>query len=517
MLLEKDLKSEKARELYRTYFWFMKTPKTAAEEKPAKNETTIQAMPLQKEKPAEAKTAPALKTDVFSEPKKVEEPKEAPVQAEREVKEVPAPVKAEAEPKETPKVEVVKPLVEIVKATPLMLPAFKRGDNILKEGLDYFAATVIMDKEVTPVVEEAHNCLIALVGVPGGLSTLIVGKSGNSKSLIMDKEFELMPGYVPLNSGSKKGIIDLVDEINNAGAVYVHELQEAIAIDQLIKEALKHFSENKEWRYTRNGDIIVFKKGIRVGSTGAYENIKMQGMDVEVLSRYIILKTKEGDDKYEAICEDDDKRDAEDKKDRRFSKARFERLKSHIEAVSKDNLTSTKNPFAIYFGEEYLPITQKSIRYRKIFKSLINCYALFDKPNRVAKEENKLIINLADLYLAHNTYYKTYCEILESLASRSFEAISKNLPKVDAEKEKEKYEHDIALIKEKASKDVNWQGVWNSGYEIMKRNNPSLLEEWVSLQTRGKDVVVYDPILDKDVFLCDSIPGGQNDAENRAA
>jgi hypothetical protein len=236
----------------------------------------------------------------------------------------------------------------------------------------------------------------------------------------------------------------------------------------------------------------------------------MSTMDVELLARFIQLETRDDDDKNDGICSSQDQSYAKKTGVRYFSQKRFDNLKAHFNSVVKDEETEFEHPFAICFGQEYLPNTRKSIHYRTLYYSLIEAFAKFDKPNRVQVSEDTILISMLDMYLAYTTYHQTYCNILESLETRSFGAIStfltKKKDKVKLAKEKEKYEDDMRKIADKRGKmmDKNeWQRLWNSAYEHVKSMHPDKLDEWVDSQSKDGKVIVYDPVLRRDVYLCD--------------
>lgn len=385
---------------------------------------------------------------------------------------------------------------------------YRKGDNIFSEVIDYFESGAVGKKEVKPVLEERANCILSLVAMLSRISVIIEGKSRSGKSLIMDKCLELLPSYVSLISGSEKSFIDRIDEINAAGAVYIHEFQETVFGNDYLTAAVKHLSEGKDWVYKRSGEELSALSGRTiVCSTGADENKKVQKTDVELLARFIRLRTRDDEEKNTRICEQQDLLDAGLSKKSSFSEKRLEALKSHVSSIINGS-SCFENPFAVYFGKEYLPATQKSVHYRTLYSSLIKSFARFDSPNRIFKEEKTQLVNLGDVYLAYAMYHKTYCDVLENLASKSFEALSKNTAtsEIDLAREKEKCEKEIAMIKEKRDKPLNWQELWNNGYDLVKQNCPEILDEWVNSQSKNDKVVVYDPVERRDVYLCDTMP-----------
>ena len=505
MLLEKDLKSEKARELYRTYFWFMKTPKTAAEEKPAKNETTIQAMPLQKEKPAEAKTAPALKTDVFSEPK-------------NEAAEIVLPEKKENVLEAANETKTKIELSDKLNQNELkMSKTYERGDDVFSELLSYYKANKLCKEDCVPVLEEDPNCLLATVAASSRLSLLIEGESRSGKSLIMNKLSKILTSVVPVNVCSNKAFFDMAEQINQSDFIYITEYQSAIEGNPAVKEVIKRITEKQDATNDSLGETKTISGRVTVLSTGADENKKTQKRDVEVSGRFIILKTRSDAEKIDNICKYQDGLADGTIKDIKFSEARYEKLKDHMRETLEDKTTSFENPFAKTFGENYLPKTKKSVYYRTLYHSMINAFTKFDRPNRISKEAGKLVTSIADIYLVYTLYHETYCNTLKRLSSQSFEAMENSLSEPEKEVKLKECEDENAKIDLIMKKEINWQELWSSAYEHMKKQNPERLDEWINLQTKDGKVRVYNPILKRDIFLCDSIPGGQNDAENRAA
>jgi len=290
-----------------------------------------------------------------------------------------------------------------------------------------------------------------------------------------------------------------------------------------LKEAFKHISENKDWHYNRNGDRTVLSGNNTIISTGADENKKTRNRDVEVSGRFILLRTRDDQDKTAGICEYQDKVAAGEIGEAYFSDERVEKLKTHITDIVSDESTQFENPFAVFFGENYLPKTQKSIHYRTMYTSLINAFTKFDSPNRVRKSDSTLLTNISDLYLANELYHDIYCSTLKRLAAQSFSSLERSLSDVELEEEKTRFESEIKLVEEK--KDVEWQEVWDNAYRIMEKNNPGLLNEWISLQSKDGRVTVYDPVKKMDVQLCNVVPqdnvdsafGEENDTIQKTA
>jgi len=385
-----------------------------------------------------------------------------------------------------------------------------KGDSPLSELVQYYECDSIKGEKSTPVLEERCNCILNIVAGTHGLSVLLEGKSRSGKSLIMEKGLKLFPDYTELSSCSEKAIVDIIEEINNSGILVIPEFQENVANNDYVKEAVKHLAEGKDWVYKRSGDSYVLKGSTKVFSTGADENKKIQKMDVEVLSRFIRLKTRDESEKDFAICEYQDKKAAGLINVSEFTNDRFDKLKNHINSVINDD-SDFENPFAVEFGKEYLPVTQKSVHYRTMYYSLINAFSKFEKPNRVVKP-GKILVNLQDVYLAHAAYNPTYIEMLTHLSEHSYKALTKDTTNVLYEKQTQRYNEDMDELKIKSEKEIDWQELWKKGYEIMEKTNPQLLNEWVNSQVSddGK-IYVYDPIKQSDIFLCDASLSYKND------
>lgn len=425
--------------------------------------------------------------DVFSEP----------------VKQEPKPADVKPEPLEDKVENSVILAPKLVMSSP-----YTRGDNIHLEFFSYCLADRIGDRiDLKSVRGELKNFMVTYVGGAYSYSIFLGGKSRSGKTRLFDKYFALFPkGKQTLGNISEKGIVPLAPEINDKLAIYVEEYQEVVNGNDFIKEVFKHIDEGRNWHYTANGKTITIDGRTRVGYTGALENVKVQKMDAEALARVIALETRDDDNKTHDICEDQDLKDAGDVSESYFSEKRFQKIKAHFASVMFDD-SKCENSFAVYFGKEYLPETQKSVHYRTLYNGLIKGFAKFDNPNRVRKSEKEILVNLGDIYLAHMSYHETYCDMLEKITTHSYNSICRNPNLSDSQKqeEKRKYESDMKKIKTMKHKKVNWQELWNSGYERVKKRYPHLADDWVASQSKDGKVVVYDPILRRDVYLCDVI------------
>jgi len=388
---------------------------------------------------------------------------------------------------------------------PVLSEPYARGDDVFSELITYFHANKIYGQESKPVLEEDANCLLATVAAASRLSLLIEGASRSGKSLIINKMCKLLTSTVTLNVCSNKALFDLADIVNQSDFLYITEYQAAIEDNPAMKEAVKRLSENEDATNDSNGQTKTIYGNVTILSTGADENKRTQKRDVEVSGRFIILKTRSDPEKTDIICKYLDGLADGTIKDIAYSKNRFDKLKNHIKDALDDRTTGFENPFAKYFGENHLPNTQKSVHYRNLYHSMINVFTKFDRHNRVKKENGKLLTSIADIYLVYTLYHKTYCNTLKRLSSQSFEAVEKTLSEVEKEERRKEYENEIAKVDAVMQKEINWQEIWNSAYSHMKQNNPPLADEWAKLQSKGEKVVVYDPILQRDIYLCDAL------------
>ncbi|MBW2995150.1 hypothetical protein KY312_02265, partial [Candidatus Woesearchaeota archaeon] len=278
------------------------------------------------------------------------------------------------------KVDISSKNINIVLPTPEQTLMFGRGEKVTSEMKHYFFADIVGDMEVKPALDELENCYLVTAGGIAGLCIILGGKSGGSKTVVMDKYFGFLPDFEPMCSGSKKGFIELLDDINQKGAIYIHEFQETVAENPLMVEALKHNAEGKDWHYERLGITYILGGHVLVGSTGADENSKMSKMNVELLSRFLQLETKDTKEKDKAIQKHQDAIAAGEKEPVYFSTDRLNRLKNYFKSIIQDKNTKFINPFAVPFGEEYMPLTQKSARYSGMYRKLITGFAMIDKP-----------------------------------------------------------------------------------------------------------------------------------------
>lgn len=374
-----------------------------------------------------------------------------------------------------------------------------KGDNIFLELLNYYQSDKIAGGKSKAIIEEDHNCLLSTVAAASRLSQIIEGPSRSGKSLIADKLGQLLTSVYKVEICSNKALFSDAEEINKNDFMYISEFQAALENNPDVKETIKLLTEHKDATNKANGKSQTIEGKITIISTGADENARTQKRDVEVSGRFILLRTRSDYEKIKRIAEYQNSIIMGEIEEKNFSANRYEKLKTHL----KNILTSTycfENPFARAYSP-WLPETQKSIHYRTLYMSLIDGFTLFDEPNRTQKGE-KLITNLADVYLVHTLYHQTYCDTLKKLSAHSYHSIEKNLPDIEREQKRKTLEDELKLADKVLETPVDWQTIWNAGYQHMQDKNPALLDEWKQLQTKGKEVMVYDPIKKQDITLC---------------
>lgn len=387
---------------------------------------------------------------------------------------------------------------------PQYLDSYVRGDNIFLELLTYFGSTRIDYHSVPYVIKEDANCLLATIAASSRLSLIVEGKSRSGKSLIIDKLAELLPPVYRLKICSNKSIFSNADEINRHEFLYIAEFQSALEKNPAIKEAIKLLTEGKDATNDALGERQVINGGITVLSTGADENVRTQKRDVELSGRFVILRTGSSAEKTRAICDYQDGLAMGTTPNMDLSKDRFEKLQAYVHETLECSELSFENPFAKAFAP-YLPETQKSIYYRTLYTGLVNGFTRFDRPNRMQKGKT-LLTNIADVYLAYTLYHDTYCSVLRKLAADSFYSVEGSLNGIEKEEKRKEMEQELAIVETVRGTPVDWQKVWDAGYEHMFRHNTQLWVEWGAMQTQGHDVVVYDPIKKCDVKLCEVTP-----------
>jgi hypothetical protein len=109
---------------------------------------------------------------------------------------------------DAPEIERPEDLEERVEQQPVlpMSSPYNKGDDIYLEILDYFECNKLGKKKIK----------------------IIGGKSRTGKSMIMDRVFALTTTY-DMAGSSEKGLVDMIEEINVLGAMYIHEFQETLA------------------------------------------------------------------------------------------------------------------------------------------------------------------------------------------------------------------------------------------------------------------------------------------------
>ncbi len=383
---------------------------------------------------------------------------------------------------------------------------YERGDNIFRELLDYFNCDILAGKKADFVIEEDENCILTTISAAYGLSVLLGGRSRSGKSRIMNKLSKILTSVYPIKSCSNKAFFGASEKINENDFLYIFEYQAAISKNPDVKESIKNITEGQDATNDSNGETQRIKGGLTILTTGADENKKMQGMDVEVSGRFIQLKTKTKKEKDRRIAEYQDGLDTGNINHKNFSEKRFKKLKHHMQTIIYDESSDFEDPFAISFYKDYLPDTQKGVYYRTLYKREVKSLAKIDKPNRTV-EEGKIFTNIFDIYLVDEYYRKTYCDNLQELTERSFEALLKNYQDNPSmiEQLKQEYDQEIKEIKKKRNKKIEWQDVWNDAYEHMRKKNPGLVNEWVNLNSTDGKIIVYDPVKKADIYLCDVV------------
>jgi len=368
--------------------------------------------------------------------------------------------------------------------------------------LTYFKSDVVAGEKKQFVLEEDGNCLLSAVSAASGLSLMLGGPSRSGKSAIMDKLSSVLTSVYSVDIASNKSFFKNYEAINEHDFLYITEYQAAIKANPACKEALKKLTENKDAANNANPSEII--RNLAVITTGADENKDVQNIDVEVVGRFITLRTTSSDEKTERINKYQDDLDEGKQQSIVFSEKRYNRLKQHIQNVIDNKNNDFEDPFASEFAKK-LPNTPKSIYFRRLYKSLVKACAKFDNPNRVSSD-SKTILNILDYYLVHENFYQAYCDNLRELEVRSYQSLIKNTSDEDKkQKLAAELEMQLERIEDARNAETDWQGIWNYAYENMQNNHPDLLNKWVKLNSTDGKVIVYDPTKQRDIYLCDVI------------
>ncbi len=403
------------------------------------------------------------------------------------------------------KVSASRPLLEIARPA----PRFARGDNIYTELLDYFHSSRICGEKTTPVLEEDANCILMTTAGAARKSTVIFGESRTGKTLIADRFVRLFDSVFELAGCSDKALTENADKINNHDIFYSVEFQGLVDKNPHVREAFKCVSENRDYTYEKNGSTVRISGDITIVSTAATENRYTQKQDTEMLARFIQLHTRPNyKEKLEAICNYQDSLAAGEIEGISYSEPRFRRLKAHIMDTYYDTSTEFENPFALLYGELYLPKTKKSVHYRTLYAAILNSFTKLSRQNRVQSDDGRLITSIEDLYLLHELFHNTYCNGLIRLATQSKNALLGDRGLTDDQKEAlgTEYEKELEVITGKMQQSVDWEQLWSSGYDRMRTRHPALLDSWADAQSKGGSVVVYDPLKACEVELCRKLP-----------
>lgn len=380
---------------------------------------------------------------------------------------------------------------------------YEQGDNIFLELLTYFRSDAVAGKKVQFILEEDGNCLLSTVSAASGLSLMLGGPSRSGKSAIIDKTSKVLTSVYGVDVASNKSFFRNYEAINEHDFFYINEYQAAIKANPAAKEALKKLTENKDASNNANPSEVL-DRHLTVLTTGADENKDVQNIDVEVVGRFITLRTTRSDEKTERINQYQDELDEGERESIVFSESRYNRLKQHIQNVIDNKCVDFRDPFASEFAKK-LPNTPKSIYFRTLYKSLVKACAKFDHPNRVTSD-GKIFLNILDYYLVYENFYEDYCDNLRELEVRSYQALMKNTK--DEQKKDElraELEAQLQRIEDARNMEIDWQGVWNYAYENMQKKHPDILNKWVKLNSTDGKVIVYDPVKQRDVYLCDVV------------
>jgi hypothetical protein len=426
------------------------------------------------------------------------------VDPETEIKEEPDFFAEPAEEKPAAAASLEETIEKTAKSSGIVVSdPYEQGDNIFLELLTYFKSDVVGGKKSQFILEEDGNCILSAVSAASGLSLMLGGPSRSGKSAIIDKMSEVLTSVYGVDVASNKSFFKNYETINECDFFYLTEYQAAIKSNPAAKEALKKLTENKDAANNANPSEVL-NGHLTILTTGADENKDVQNIDVEVVGRFITLRTISSDGKTNRITQYQDELDEGTRESVVFSAARYNRLKQHIQNVIDNKDVGFEDPFASEFAKK-LPNTPKSIYYRTLYKSLVKSCAKFDRPNRVAAG-SKIILNILDYYLVHENFYKAYCDNLRELEVRSYQALIKNTKDEGKKAElKAELEEQLQKIETARNMEIDWQGIWNYAYENMQKNHPDLLNKWVKLNSTDGKVIVYDPVKQRDVYLCDVV------------
>ncbi len=494
---DSQFRSKSTRELFKTFHRYFlevdindKSPELETEQNNNNNNNN----PIKREKQIEDKTECRSVREIEITTQKRYNPIETQIKEKRKGRLItPQPLEIEVEES----IDNIKNNVEFER---LPQSNFQQGDNIFNEILDYFKANIIDGKKQTPILEEESNCLLSTICASSRNSFIVEGESRSGKSLIVDKLAPLLTSVYYLRNCSNKSLFGNSEQINEHDFLYITEFQSAIDGNPAVKEALKLITEDKDASNDSYGSRVTLDGKITVMSTGADENIKTQKRDVELSGRFIILKTRSDPEKIKAICDYQDGLLDGSIEGVNFSKERLRKLQGHI--VNTINLKDVtfENPFVSSYSQN-LPNTKKSVYYRTLFYSLINSFTKIDRHNRIWKSENKLITNIQDVYMTHQLYHQNYCNILKKLSTHSFYSMEKGLNEMEKDVKKREMEEEVKLIEDLISKPVDWEQVWDSGYQVMKERNPGLVNVWRDYQIHDNNLVVFDPIKKNNVSI----------------
>jgi hypothetical protein len=263
------------------------------------------------------------------------------------------------------------------------------------------------------VGEEENAILLTLAAtnkIPCGVESL----SGSGKTVLLDIAMLLLPEDEIYKLGLTSNTATMYDykAVNNAGIIYIEELQKAInSNNPIMVEILKNITEGKS--ITRKVYDAVSRKNV---------DFKIKG-DLGVLySLALENKTKKDDELDRRVI--NFMTDISQKQNRkvvkyigksRFCKSRLKiqeeemskKLCGHIKSVLALSSKTVENPFAEFIAKQ-VPVPFVKVRsHINHYYNLIDACTKFYFKDRTSKDE-AYFSSMQDIYTVHALYGKTF-------------------------------------------------------------------------------------------------------------
>lgn len=430
----------------------------------------------------------------------------------------------------------------------VQLSSFRKGEKPLEQRVDSPEPILESENPILTllnyykqrgVVGEEDTSILQTLGAINKLCFGIESLSGSGKSYTVKMLMELLPEdsvYV-MDLSSKTAEVYNADTINKAQIVYIPELQKAMnSSNPIVVEILKRITEGEDaQRKVRDQATGTVKKYVIRGDKGVIFTLAVENAfkyDAEFSRRVFILHTDISPEQTDGILRyKASMRHAVNREQRVMPERDVKTLKEHIRNCLLFSDIRYENPFAEPISA-HVPRTIRARSYDSYYFNLIEAAAKFQYQDRV-RQDDTLFINLEDVYMIHQLYWKQFCrsllmiplmgedvlalfngnsdgncqltahdvykqlrntnpsvsyllvgDALESLVTAGF------LDKDDHKAREPKYLGVESMPD--LGQEPDWKEYWEQGKEFMQKNYPGVAERWIKEQTTDGKVKVLD-------------------------